>query len=154
MEAEIAVAPVQGPRFVGGGVAQAGDREAGPFRPEVLAPRGTALDDREVSWGGFAVDADLVAGVLGHPRKAPPPHPCDVQFRQGQSDHQPSMGVGCGVERVECDVEALLATPVRFMVGFGRHKPNQLVQVLVGGSEDGAVVVGPDPEHQPFAVSV
>ena len=83
MEAEIAVAPVQGPRLVGGGVAQAGDRKAGPFRPEVLAPGGAPFDDGEVSWGDFALDADLVTGVFGHPRGGPPLHSCDIQFRQG-----------------------------------------------------------------------
>ena len=30
------------------------------------------MDDREVSCGDLALDADLVAGVFGHPRGAPP----------------------------------------------------------------------------------
>jgi len=83
VEAKVAVAPVQGPGLVGGGVTQAGDRKGGPFGPEVLAPGGTPLDDREVSWGDLAFDADLVAGVLGHPHSAPPLHSCHVQLRQG-----------------------------------------------------------------------
>jgi hypothetical protein len=40
------------------------------------------------------------------------------------------------------------------MVGFGGHEPDQLLQVLVCDSEDGAVASGADPEHQPFAVGV
>lgn len=59
-------------------VAQAGDRKAGPFRPEVCALGGAPLDDGEVSGGDLALDADLVAGVFGHPRCAPPLHSCDV----------------------------------------------------------------------------
>ena len=55
----------------------------GPFRPEVLTPGGTPLDDGELSWGGLAFDANLVAGVLGHSRSAPPLHSRDVQFGQG-----------------------------------------------------------------------
>ena len=83
VEAKIAVAPVQGPRLVGGDVAQTGDRKARPFRPEVLAPGGAPLDDGEVSRGHLAFDAHLVAGVLGHPHGTPPLHACDVQLRQG-----------------------------------------------------------------------
>jgi hypothetical protein len=64
--------------LVGSGVAQARDREAGPFWPGVLVPGSAPLDDREVSRGDLALDADLVAGVLGHPRGAPPLHSCDV----------------------------------------------------------------------------
>ena len=67
VESEVAVAPVQGPGLVGGGVAQARDREAGPFRPEVRAPGSAPFDDREVTEGDLAFDADVVAGVLGHP---------------------------------------------------------------------------------------
>src|SRR5258707_5394753 len=78
VESEVAVAPVQGPGLAGGGVAQARDREAGPFRPGVLAPGSAPLDDREVSRGDLALDADLVAGVFGHPHGAPLLHSCDV----------------------------------------------------------------------------
>ncbi len=78
MESEVAVAPVQGPGLVGGGVAQARDRKAGPFRPGVLVPGSVPLDDRDVPWGDLALDADLVAGVLGNPRGAPSLDPCDV----------------------------------------------------------------------------
>jgi hypothetical protein len=45
--------------------------------------RGAPLDDREVSWGDLAYDADLMAGVLGHPHGAPPLHSCDIGLRQG-----------------------------------------------------------------------
>ena len=62
--------------------------------------------------------------------------------------------MGGGVERVEGDVESLLAAPVGFMVGFGSDEPDQFLEVLVGGSEDGTVVVGVDREHQSFAVGV
>ena len=82
VEAKVAVAPVQSPRLFGGGVTQTGDRKGGPFRPEVSTPGGTPLDDGEVSWGELAFDADLVAGVRGHPRSAPPLHSCDIQLGQ------------------------------------------------------------------------
>src|SRR4029450_5138542 len=61
---------------------------------------------------------------------------------------------GCVVERVECGIESLLAAPVGFMVGFGGHGPDQLVQVLVGGGQDGAGVLGADAEDESFAVGV
>ncbi len=78
VESDVTVAPVQGPGLVGGGVAQARDREGGPFRPGVPGPGSAPLDDREVSRGDLALDADLVGGVSGHPRGAPPLHSCDV----------------------------------------------------------------------------
>ena len=63
-------------------VAQAGDGEAAPLRPKVLAPGRSPLDDRQVSWCDFALDANLVQCVLQHPPSAPPLYPRDVQLRQ------------------------------------------------------------------------
>jgi S-formylglutathione hydrolase FrmB len=40
------------------------------------------------------------------------------------------------------------------MVCLGCHGPDQLVEVVVGGSEDGAVVVGSDGEYHSLAVGV
>jgi len=40
------------------------------------------------------------------------------------------------------------------MVGFGRHGPDQLVQIVVGGSQDGAVGVGSDAEDEAFEAGV
>ena len=60
----------------------------------------------------------------------------------------------CGVERLECGVESPLAAPVGLMVSLSRHEPDQLVEVVVGGSQDSAVIVGADPEHQSLAVGV
>ena len=57
--------------------------KAGPFRSEVLPQGDAPFDDREVSCGDLALDADLVAGVFGHPRGAPSPHSCDVQATSG-----------------------------------------------------------------------
>src|SRR3954451_683283 len=71
----------------------------------------------------------------------------------GRAIGSPAVG-GCVVERIECRVEPLLPAPVRFMIGFGRHGPDQLVQVLVGGGQDGAVVLGADAEDESFAVWV
>jgi len=48
----------------------------------------------------------------------------------------------------------LLAAPAGFVVGFGGHESEQLVQVVAGGGEDGVVVLGADSEHEPFAVGV
>ena len=48
----------------------------------------------------------------------------------------------------------MLATPVGLVVGFGRDEPNQLVQFLIGGCEDGAVAVGAHAEHQPSTVDI
>ena len=62
--------------------------------------------------------------------------------------------LGRGVERAECGVESLLTAPVGLMVCLGCHGPDQLVEVVVGGSEDGAVVVGADPEYHSLAVGV
>jgi hypothetical protein len=112
---------------------QAGGREAGPFRPEVLAPgRGARRSSGAV--GDLAFDADPVAGVLGHPRGALPLHSCDVRFRLGHG-HQP-YGPVCG-ERGECGIEPLSTAPVGLMVGFSCHEPDQLVQVVVPGAACG-----------------
>src|SRR5437763_12578560 len=66
-----------------------------------------------------------------------------------------SSAAGGGVvERVECGVESLLAAPVGFVVGFGGHESDQLLQVVDGGGQDGAGVLGADAEHESFAVGV
>jgi len=46
-------------------------------------PGSAPLDDREVSRGDLALDADLVAGVFGHPRGAPLLHSSDLYLGQG-----------------------------------------------------------------------
>src|SRR6266568_8094993 len=60
----------------------------------------------------------------------------------------------CGVELVECGVQSLLPAPLGLVVGFGGYRADQLIQIVVGRSEDGPVTVGADAEHQPFAVGV
>src|SRR5215213_9559076 len=60
--------------------------------------------------------------------------------RSGRAIGSPAVG-GCGGERLEGCVEALLAAPVGFMIGLGGYGRDQLVQVLVGGGQDGAVVL-------------
>jgi len=52
-----------------------------------LAMAGAAFDDRQVPRGELALDADLVAGVLGYPSGAPSLYSCDVQFWQGHPVH-------------------------------------------------------------------
>jgi hypothetical protein len=79
----------------------------------------------------------LVAGVRGHSRSAPPLHSRDVPIGQRAIGSPAIWRLGCGVERVECGVESLLAAPVGLMVGFGGHGPDQLVTVVVGDNEDG-----------------
>lgn len=58
---------------------------AGPCRrarsPPVVPGQKRVSDVREVSRGDFALDAHLVAGVLGNPCRTPPLHSRDVQFR-------------------------------------------------------------------------
>ncbi len=81
MEPEVAVAPVERPRRVRDGVAEAGDREAGPVPAEVLTLWSAPLDDREVSRGDLAFHDDLVAGAPGHPNGAPALYSCDVEVR-------------------------------------------------------------------------
>jgi len=83
VKAQVAVAPVQCPHLGRSGVAQAGDGKAAPVRSIVLAPGRSALDDREMFWGGVAFDAYLVACVLGHPVSAPPLYSRDVEVGQG-----------------------------------------------------------------------
>jgi hypothetical protein len=46
VELEVAVSPVQGPGVGGGGVAQAGDREAAPLWSVIFTPRRTSFEDR------------------------------------------------------------------------------------------------------------
>lgn len=71
--------------------------------------------------------------------------------KSGRAIASPAVG-GCVVERVECCIKSLLAAPVGFMVGFGRYGPDQFLQVLVGGGQDDAVVLGADAEDESFAV--
>ena len=40
------------------------------------------------------------------------------------------------------------------MIGFGRHGPDQILQVVVGGGQYGVVVVGSDTEDESFAAGV
>src|SRR3954470_1072590 len=82
VEAQVAVSPVQGPRLAGGGVAKSGDGEAGPLRSEVLPPGLASFDDRQMARLDKTLDANLVAGMLGHSVGAPPLYSCDVQLRQ------------------------------------------------------------------------
>jgi hypothetical protein len=52
-------------------------------KDEVIGTRNAPLDDGEVPCGELTLDADLVAGVFGHPRGAPALNSCDVQFWYG-----------------------------------------------------------------------
>lgn len=58
-------------------------------------------------------------------------------------------GFGQGVKR---GVEAVLAAPIGFVVGFGGHEPNQLLEVVCTGQEDSAVGVGAHAKHQSLTV--
>ena len=40
------------------------------------------------------------------------------------------------------------------MVGLGCHGPDQLVEVVVSGSEDGVVILGSDSEYHSLAIGV
>ena len=75
----VPVAPVQRPKPGGFGVVQAGDRESGPVRAEVLAPRWSAFTDREMSWSNVAFDANLTTGVLGDLLGTPALYAGDVE---------------------------------------------------------------------------
>ena len=57
-------------------------------------------------------------------------------------------------EHVESGVEAALAAPIGFMVGFGGDKSDQSLEFVIGGVQGGAVAVSAHAEHQPFAVGV
>lgn len=94
VEALVVVGPVQHPGPIGGVVPQASDCGAGPIRSDVLAPWRASFHDRQVARGEFAVNAQLVASVLGDPCGAPPPYACDIQFGKSHSDHQSSDGLG------------------------------------------------------------
>src|SRR3954453_20915609 len=48
----------------------------------------------------------------------------------------------CVVERVEGGVGSPPTASVGLVVGFGRHGPDQLLEVVVGGRQGGALVVG------------
>ena len=103
-----------------------------------------------------------------HPRSTRAPQPRMRSWPSGCSltgcsafdaaeDHWPSSAVknlGRGGERLKCGVESPLAAAVGLMVSLSRHEPDQLVEVIIGGSQDSAVVVGADPEHQSLAVGV
>jgi hypothetical protein len=38
------------------------------------------------------------------------------------------------------------------VIAFGRHEPDQLLQLVAAGCENGAIAAGADAEYQPFAV--
>ena len=61
---------------------------------------------------------------------------------------------GCVVEQVDCGVESSLAASIGFMVRLGRRGPDQLFEVVLGGGQDGPVVMGADAEDESFAVRV
>lgn len=92
-EALVLVSPVQRPGLVGGAKAQASDRGARPIWPDVLAPRRASFNDRQVAWGVLALDAHLVASVLGDPCGAPSLYACNIQFGESHSNHQSSGGL-------------------------------------------------------------
>ena len=64
------------------GVVQAGDREPGPVRTEVLAPRRSAFTNGQMSWGYVAFDANFFASVLWDLVGTPALHAGDVELRK------------------------------------------------------------------------
>ena len=54
----------------------------------------------------------------------------------GSSAGRDSSAVAVGVERVEGGVQSLPSTPVRFVVGLGCHRRDQLLEGLVGRDFD------------------
>jgi hypothetical protein len=87
---------------------EAGDREAGPVGPELLAPRRSAFADGQMPWGDVAFDADLAADVLGDLFGAPALDAGDVKLGKSASGHVVMIaaqdrtgyaglsGIGCG----------------------------------------------------------
>src|SRR6516165_7755894 len=63
-------------------------------------------------------------------------------------------GLGGFGQCVKRGVEAVLAAPVGFVVGFGGHEPDQLLQVVCTGQQGSAVGVGAHAKHQPLTVGV
>ena len=84
---EVLVAPVQGPQTDGPGVVQAGDREAGPVRSKIVAPRRPAFANGQMSCGDVAFAADLAADVLGNLVGAPTLDAGDVKLRKPAVGH-------------------------------------------------------------------
>ncbi|MFI6678741.1 hypothetical protein [Kribbella sp. NPDC050470] len=60
---------------------------------EVLAPWRASFHDRQVARSEFALDAQLVASVLGNPRGTPVLSACNIQVGKCHSDHQSSGGL-------------------------------------------------------------
>lgn len=88
VESLVAVTPVEGPGFGGGGVAQSGDREADPVRAEVFTPGRAMLGDGQMPGRYLAFEAYFVACFVGNSCRAPALHACDVKFGQCHSDYQ------------------------------------------------------------------
>ena len=84
---EVVVAPIQGPKPGGPGVAHTGDREAGPVGSDIFAPRRPALANGQMPWGNVAFDADLAADVLGDLVGASALDAGDVELRRSAGGH-------------------------------------------------------------------
>lgn len=63
------------------------------------------------------------------------------------------VGLGFG-QRVKRGVEAVLAAPVGFVVGFGGHESDQFLEVVCTGQQDSAVGVGAHAKYQSLTVGV
>lgn len=58
------------------------------------------------------------------------------------------------IESLEGCVEPFPASPVLFVVGFGCHIADQLVEVVLVASHDDAMLGRARPEHEPFTGGV
>jgi hypothetical protein len=62
--------------------------------------------------------------------------------------------VGSVAQRVERGVKSPLPASGGFMVRLSGDEPDQFLQFVVRGGQDGPLAVGADPVHQSFAVGV
>ena len=91
VEAEVTIAPVQGPLLGRLGVAQPGNREPRPLRAHVLTLGWPAFHDRQMPGRHVALHLDLAAGMFRDALLAPAPNPRHIQFRQTCFRHPDSL---------------------------------------------------------------
>ncbi len=118
----------------------------------VLVPRGSPLQDRQVSRRGLALDTHVVTRMLRDSRGAPALHAGDVQV--GQAHDVTSRSGRRSGQHVVRGVEASLPAPVALVVGLGRDGVDELIQGVRRHGQDGAVRVGRHGEHETLEVRV
>ena len=84
---EVTIKPAQRPGLARLRVTKSSDGKASPFRAQVFAPRGTALDDSQVPRCDVALNSHLMQRIIRDPSVTPTLNASDIQFGQTCGRH-------------------------------------------------------------------